>query len=135
MGVDVARQALSLALALGLGALTGLCYDLLRPLRRRGGRAAGALMDALFCIAAGAALFAYAMSAANGRLGIWELAAALAGFLIYMHTLSGVFLPVFTAAADVFYKIMATCKKTMKKSAVSAKIIFQKVRECFIIKK
>lgn len=126
---------LALLLALTLGALAGIIYDLLRPLRRRAGHGPGAALDALFCLITGAALFTYAMGAGNGRLGLWELAAALLGFLAYMHTLSDPILKFFTAILDGLCKAAVFCKKIIKKTALSAKSIFQKVRECFIIKK
>lgn len=129
------KQALALALALVLGMLTGVCYDFFRPLRRRSGRVAAALQDALFCFIAGGGLFLFAMGAENGRMGVWELTAVLVGFLLYMHTLSTPILAFFTAALHTLEKIMRSCKKILKKTAVLAKKFFQKVRKCFIIKK
>ena len=135
MGVDIGEQTLALLTAFALGAGVGICYDLLRPLRRRTGQAVRAALDVLFCVLAGCAVFLYAMGEDNGRLGIWDLAAALLGFIIYLHTLSDTMLSLFTAILDVVCKVMKACKKILKKSAVSAKIIFKKMRECFIIKK
>lgn len=134
MEIELERQALALLLALALGILTGLIYDFLRPLRRRLGRRVGAALDVLFCLIAGAALFSYAMSAQNGRLGLWELSAILLGFLIYMHTVSEPILRFFSAVLDVICRLLAKLKKILKKTAVSAKLVFQKMRECFIIK-
>lgn len=74
-------------LLLGIG--LGMLYDLLRPLRRSAGPWA-ALLDVCFALLAGAAAFAAAMHAADGRLGLWSLAAALLGFLIQLYFLSGV---------------------------------------------
>ena len=68
MAQSIRVQALFLLLAAGLGAGLGLLYDLLRPLRRRTN---DALWDLLFC-----------------------LAAALAGFLLYVHALSPSVAPV-----------------------------------------
>ena len=45
MGTDPARQALELLKALLLGTGLGLGYDLLRPARRRSGRALGAALS------------------------------------------------------------------------------------------
>ena len=75
------------ALLLGIG--LGLIYDLLRPLRRHVEKAA-AWTDVLFVLLAGAAAFALAMCVPDGRLGLWSLAAALLGFLLQLHLLSGV---------------------------------------------
>ncbi len=74
------EQALRLMLALALGAGLGLLYDLIRPLRRRAGKAAP-LLDVLFAVLSAAAAFFFACAAPDARLGIWELAAALLGFL------------------------------------------------------
>ena len=75
------EQALRLTAGLALGAALGLVYDLLRPLRRRAGRA-GALFDVLFALLGGAAAFVFACAAPDARLGTWELGAMLAGFLL-----------------------------------------------------
>ena len=74
-------------LLLGIG--LGMLYELLRPLRRGAGSRA-ALADVLFALLAGAAAFAVAMQAPDGRLGLWSLTAALLGFLLQLHVLSGV---------------------------------------------
>ena len=89
MTAPLAREAAVLLPALLLGIGLGLLYDLLRPLRRRVERAA-AWTDALFALFAGAAAFALAMCAPDGRLGLWSLTAALLAFLLQLHLLSGV---------------------------------------------
>ena len=116
MEVELAVQAQSLVLAFGLGALLGLAYDCLRPLRRR------------------AAAFTLAMSAQPGRLGIWELAMTLIGFIMYMHTVSDRVYALFDGALGAVEGLAAHTKKIIKKTAELAKILFHKVRECFIIK-
>ena len=87
MEVELAVQAQSLVLAFGLGALLGLAYDCLRPASAQGGGGA-AVLDAAFSLAALAGAFTLAMSAQPGRLGIWELAMTLIGFIMYMYTVS-----------------------------------------------
>lgn len=135
MEIELQNQGLALLLALGMGIGTGLVYDLLRPLRRRTGKAAGAALDVLFCLLSGFAVFSFAMGADDGRLGLWELSAALLGFIGYLYTLSRPILYVFTALLDFLCNFMTACKNLIKKFALSAKIVFQKVRECFIIKR
>ncbi len=81
---DGGAAALAQALLLGLALV--LLYDLLRPLRRRAGRAAP-LLDVLFAVLSGLAVFLFAMRAPSGRLGQWELSAALGGFLLGEHFL------------------------------------------------
>ena len=86
-GIPGDRSPAGLLTALLFGAGLGLLYELLRPLRHRAGRA-GALLDVLFAILSGIAAFVFAMGAENGRMGQWELAAMLAGFLLWLHFLS-----------------------------------------------
>ena len=121
MEIELMDQLRALLLSVALGALTGLLYDLLRPPRRRTGRTAGTLLDILFCLLAGIGAFLYGMSAGNGRLGLWELTGILAGFLLYMHTLSPLLLPRFTVALDICGRLMGNCKKGIKKTGLSTK--------------
>lgn len=124
METSLTDQALALLLALGLGAGLGLLYDLLRPPRYRGGRVLATALDLLFGLAAGAAVFLYAMGADNGRLGLWELTAALLGFLFYLHALSPAVLPLLELPYRVMENTMRSCKKIGKKLADSAKKFF-----------
>ncbi len=75
MEPTLSRQALSLLLALGLGAALAAERELLSPAGRR--RAAAELF---FALSAGCALFLFAMGAGDGRLGLWETLFAIAGF-------------------------------------------------------
>ena len=134
MEVELAVQAQSLVLAFGLGALLGLSYDCLRPLRRRAAAFGAAVLDAAFSLAALAGAFTLAMSAQPGRLGIWELAMTLIGFIMYMHTVSDRVYALFDGALGAVEGLAAHAKKIIKKTAKLAKILFHKVRECFIIK-
>lgn len=125
-------MALALALLLGLG--TGLLYDLLRPLRRLGGKPLAAAADAAFAFASAFGLFVFAMQADNGRLGTWELAAALLGFLLYMHSLSLVVLPVLEKFFQIIGKGLRALKNNLKKIQKRLKSLFPKIKECFKIK-
>ena len=133
VGQSIEGQALELLAFLLGGALLGLAYDMLRPIRRAAGRGGGAL-DVLFCALGGALFFLLAMRAGSGRMGTWSLAAAAVGFCMYMQTLSTVLLPVFTAVDTAVSGAARGCKKVIKKFCKYAKSIFQKSRECFIIK-
>lgn len=114
MGIDPLRQALSLLPALGAGLLAGLLYDLLRPLRHSLRPVPAAMLDSLFAVGTTALLFLLAMSA-GGRLGTWELACALLGFLLWLHCLSGVFLRRWKAILKVMLNIMESPKKVLQK--------------------
>ena len=135
MRVDNAAQAQALlrALALGLGA--GLLYDLLRPPRWTLCGPCAFLLDALYCLALGAALFLYAMSAPDGTLGIAALAAAWAGFLLYHAALSRLLLPLFSKLFQKMDIASKKTKKTLKKLWYFAKKYFQKLNLCFIVRR
>ena len=133
MGQSIEGQALELLAFLLGGALLGLAYDMLRPIRRAAGRGGGAL-DVLFCAAGGALFFLLAMRPGCGRMGTWALAAAAVGFGMYVQTLSALLLPAFTAVDTAAAGAARGCKKVKKKFCKYAKSIFQKSRECFIIK-
>lgn len=133
MGQSIEGQALELLAFLHGGAMLGLVYDILRPIRRAAGRGGGAL-DVLFCAAGGALFFLLAMRTGSGRMGTWSLTAAAVGFCMYMQTLSAVLLPAFTAVDTAAAGAARGCKKVIKKFCKYAKSIFQKSRECFIIK-
>ena len=133
VGQSIEGQALELLVFLLGGALLGLMYDMLRPIRRAAGRGGGAL-DVLFCALGGALFFALAMRTGSGRMGTWSLAAATVGFCMYMQALSALLLPVFAAIDAAAVRAWQGCKKVIKKFCKYAKSIFQKSRECFIIK-
>ena len=135
MELDLQRQALGLLEAWILGVGLGLGYDVLRPPRRRLGQIAGAALDVLFSLLAAAACFVASMRADSGRMGLWELTASLLGFLLYLHVLSPLILPILAAGMDFLCSIIVSLKKFSVKCQVSAKKIFQKVRKCFIVKR
>lgn len=135
MDIRIEDQAVALILSLAIGAGIGLLYDLLRPIRRRGGRLLAIASDGLFAAVSGLGMFTFAMAADNGRLGTWELAGMLLGFLLYMHALSGTVLPVVDRIFQGIGKSYRTTKKIIKKIHNFAKNLFPKIRECFIIKK
>ena len=124
MAVALDEQLCRLLTAAALGALLGLAYDLLRPPRRRTGPAVGAALDLMYALLAGCALFVYAMGAGSGRLGLWELGAAAAGFALYMALLSPLLLPVFGRALDAGAAVGAGAKKIGKNLELFAKNSF-----------
>ena len=66
VGQSIEGQALELLAFLLGGALLGLMYDMLRPIRRAAGRGGGAL-DVLFCALGGALFFALAMRTGSSQ--------------------------------------------------------------------
>lgn len=88
MEIVLTEQALALGLGAVLGALLGLLYDIIRPPRRRASRTAAAIIDVVYGLIVGAGVFFYTMAAPGGRLGLWELALILLGFLVYIWLVS-----------------------------------------------
>lgn len=129
MGLDPRRELRQLAAAWALGLALGFVYDLLRPPRRRFGAALAALLDLIFGLVAALAAFLFAMSAGEGRLGLWEIAASLLGFLLYLYNLSPFFYPIWDRLLDFLCSIMESCKKFCVNFRNSAKKNFQKVRK------
>ena len=118
-------ELLRLGLALSLGPALGLVYDLLRPLRHRAGPLPALGLDLLYALFTGGSCFFFAMSAGNGRMGLWELTASLLGFLLYLHTLSPKFLRFWEASLRGGWSIIGFCKKRLKKSWIFVKKHFQ----------
>ncbi len=127
MEISLGQQALRLLMALLLGLGTGLLYDLLRPLRRAAGTVAAAGLDALFCLLTGAGIFLFAMGAGEGKLGQWELCAALLGFLTWLHLLSPFVLPAFEKTHRFLAAALALCRKSLKIFFHFTKFFFQKL--------
>ena len=125
------QQGLTLLLALLLGAALGLGYDLLRPLRRRSRGVLTALIDVFYALGSGVLAFVFAMGAANGRLGVWELAFTLAGFLAYLHTLSRRVYPIMDGGMNILCGIVKKIKKFFSKNRRNGKISLPKSERMF----
>ena len=126
MGVDIRAQALSLLLGCALGAGLGLLYDLLCPIRHRGGEA---LWDLLFCLAAAAAAFLFAMRAENGVLGSGEVLACFAGLALYGQLLSAHVGCIWENGIQKIGVIFRKAQDIAKKVPRGAKKLFQNRRE------
>lgn len=135
MNTFVKDQAFLLAMAFALGAVIGICYDIFRPLRYRCAAFIKIGTDFVFALLSAVLLFLFAMSAGNGRLGLWELAAALAGFLAYLYTLSDVFFAAFDRVFSLLSRGGRALGKHISDIANLVKKIFKKFSECYIIKK
>ena len=129
MGLDPKRQAVCLLLAAALGLLLGLCYDALRPPRRKGGALLTVLLDLAFGLLAAWAAFLYAMGVGEGRLGLWALTASFLGFLLYWRLFSPIFSPLWAAAFACICSMIELTKKLFEKLQIFAKKYFQNVRK------
>lgn len=125
MHIDPLRQGLALLAVACLGLGAGLLYDLLRPPRWRLRAAAAFVLDALYCLVLGAALFLFAMSFGEGRIGIGALAAAWTGFLVYHRTLSPLLLPLFSKVFQYLDETREKLKNFLIKIQFFAKKYFK----------
>jgi len=130
-----AQAMLPLLSSLLLGMGLGLLYDLLRPPRHAAGRSAGALLDLLFAAFALAALFLGTMGLSQGRLGLWELTAALLGFLFYLYVLSPLLLPLTEDGYRVIKNTIRLLKKLNEKLGKTAKKHFPKWKDWIIMRR
>ncbi len=83
MELDIGRQGIALLLSVLTGALCGLGYDVLGPLRKL--RTSGA--DALFGLLCFVAAFLLGQGYCGGKLGVFELMALGIGFWGYRRIL------------------------------------------------
>lgn len=122
-------------LALLMGVLLGVSYDMLRPPRYRAGKVCAALIDALFSLLAFGAVFSFAMRSESGSIGTWELIMMLAGFLLYLHTVSDSVVRLTESTWIMLEKFARGTENKIKKFEEFVILLFQNAKECFIIKK
>ena len=91
------------------------------------------ILPCLLLLLCGALSFVFAMGAGSGKLGMWELAATLAGFAGYMYTLSDAVFPLLDRAAGMIgrlgRRIRHCFENIIEKIADLTKFLFHKVRE------
>ena len=83
MKLPIAAQGRELALALVLGAVLALLYELLRLLRLRGRAFGTVLADLLFSLALFLGLLLFTLYGGRGRLRLFALAAIALGFALF----------------------------------------------------
>lgn len=129
MEIQVYTQLKALGFAFILGFVLGLVYDLVRPARRRSSTWGERVLDILYALFSGSAVFLYVLAAPGGRLGVWELLFTLCGFLSYLHLLSD---RVFTFTDKFFVVVIALFRRTknfIKKILDMTKMYFQNVQK------
>ena len=90
MSLHPLAQLGQLALALGLGAVLGLLFDVLRVPRRHARRAfTRAVLDTVFCLSVGLVVFAFGMAAGSGQVRLFMFLAIAAGWTGYFAWVSG----------------------------------------------
>ena len=114
MGVELGAQTISVTAASLCGLLAGLLYDLLRAVRRGGGRARGLICDLFFCLFCTVSLFLVGMAFCEGGLGVWEAGGFLALFALYLWGVS-------PSVAPAIGIIREKCAFFLKKQRKTAK--------------
>ena len=129
MEINVLSQAKALGLALLLGLVLGLVYDMVRPVRRRSGTWGERILDVLYAVFSGSAVFLYVLAAPGGRLGVWELGFALLGFLLYTNVLSDKVYHVTDRFFVLVIDLIRRIKNIIKKFLIMTKMYFQNMQK------
>ena len=129
MEINVLSQAKALGLALLLGLVLGLVYDMVRPVRRRSGTWGERILDVLYAVFSGSAVFLYVLAAPGGRLGVWELGFALLGFLLYTNALSDKVYHVTDRFFVLVIGLIRRIKNFIKKFLIMTKMYFQNMQK------
>ncbi len=106
-----------------LGGTLGLVYDLLRALRRLGGKLWGGVLDALFCLLAVSSLFFFAM-AGGGELRIFVVMGALGGAVLFFCLFSQLLRPLWDLWLNIFLAPVRLAEILLKKSGRKGKKAF-----------
>jgi len=121
MGNVISEQMAQFLQSILLGGVLGLGYDLLRPLRRLGGRLWGGILDTLVSMASVACIFFFTM-AGDGELRLFVLMGAAGGAVLFFCLLSQPLRPVWelwfrvlTLPVGLAWKILKKLWKICKK--------------------
>ena len=114
MGVTIGAQTISIAAAAFCGLLAGLFYDLLRVIRRGGGKVLGVLCDLVFCLICTGAMFCTGMVFCGGRPGFWEPFSFLAVFGLYLFGVSPSVTPFFGICREKCAVFLKNQRKKVK---------------------
>ena len=122
LGNYISEQLAMFLRSILLGGTLGLIYDLLRTLRRLGGRVWGGVLDGFFCVLAVSGLFLFTM-AGDGELRLFVLMGALGGGVLFfcllsrpMRPLWDFWLELLLAPAELVWRTGKKCGRRTKKS-------------------
>ena len=122
LGNYISEQLAMFLRSILLGGTLGLIYDLLRTLRRLGGRVWGGVLDGFFCVLAVSGLFLFTM-AGDGVLRLFVLMGALGGGVLFfcllsrpMRPLWDFWLELLLAPAELVWRTGKKCGRRTKKS-------------------
>ena len=122
-GYIISEQLAMFLRSIALGGALGLVYDLLRTLRRLGGRLWGGVLDALYCVLAVSSLFLF-MMAGSGELHLFVLMGTLGGAVLFFCLLSRPLRPLWDFWLEVFLSPVRAAAGVGKKGGRRAKKLF-----------
>lgn len=123
MGIYIPEQLAMFLRSILLGGTLGLIYDLLRALRSLGGKIWGGLLDAVYCLAAGSALFLFTM-AGSGELRIFVLAGVLGGAVLFFCLFSQILRPLWDFWLQILLAPVRLAGELLKKGGHFCKKLF-----------
>ncbi|MDY5611984.1 spore cortex biosynthesis protein YabQ [Dysosmobacter sp.] len=141
MGNQISQQLLIFGQSILLGLALGSLYDLLRPFRLRLPRLT-ALLDAAYCLAAGAAAFSFLMERGGGELRGFMVLGTVGGVVLFFCAFSQWLRPIWDFWADtlaflVYLLSFPTLwlKNFCKKMGHRGKNLFYFAKKCYTIRK
>lgn len=124
MEISIPHQLLEAAASLLLGVAAGFLYDFFRVIRRRLKlKIVTFLMDTLFWLICGTALFLMGLSLGGGEVRIFMMLLGILGAAVYFSTLSRLTVTLCEKLADFLYFVLICLLKPF----VWAKILVKKI--------
>ncbi len=144
MGNCVSLQLITFLRAALLGLSAAVIYDVLRAVRRGGGK--GKLLthvlDTVYVLLALLVVILFTLRQGEGELRLYMVLAMILGFSIYFLALSDIFLPLWSFWVEIFVSLLAILWKPMeiffriaKKFQIYIKKLFYFWRKCATIGK
>ena len=144
MGNYVSLQLITFLRAALLGLSAAVIYDVLRAVRRGGGK--GKLLthvlDTVYVLLALLVVILFTLRQGEGELRLYMVLAMILGFSIYFLSLSDIFRPLWSFWVEIFVSLLAILWKPMeiffriaKKFQIYIKKLFYFWRKCATIGK
>ena len=136
---EISHQLLVFGQSILLGLSIGLLYDLLRPFRLRLPRLTG-LLDGLYCLTVGCAVFLFLLGQAEGQLRGFVVLGAVGGAVLFFCAFSELLRPVWAFWVDTLAYLLHLlsfpllwAKNFCKKLARRGKNLFYFAGKCYTI--
>lgn len=128
--LSLAQQTKGFLLALGMGFLLGILYDLIRIIRISisRGKAAVIICDIIFCAVACICTFLFCLTVNEGEIRLYLVLGEVAGFFVYYFSLGAV---IFSYSEKIIDFIKGLFKSVFGVILFPFKWIFGKIRKVF----